>query len=179
MARSSKKPWNGPRPSPNLTYRWSVLVFHDAYICPMFISDLCSNTNALNFPGVPEQTSELGVGSVAAHGPGHGHGEHLTLRRVQQTEQHTWGESETGTVWKFIRKSRSPRIMPWGIPVVDLFWWNSFVFILNLTERNLHHISVQFDVKSEAIRGLRTCFTCRSGSSTFRAARCLQSSVRK
>lgn len=43
--------------------------------------------------GVPEQAPDLGVGTVAAHWPGHGHREHPALCRLQQTEHNTGRES--------------------------------------------------------------------------------------
>lgn len=43
--------------------------------------------------GVPEQASELGVGSLAAHRPRHGNGEHPALCRLQQAEHHAGGAS--------------------------------------------------------------------------------------
>lgn len=46
--------------------------------------------------GVPEQAPDLGVGTVAAHWPGHGHREHPALCRLQQTEHNTRRESH---VW--------------------------------------------------------------------------------
>lgn len=43
--------------------------------------------------GVLEQAPELGVRTVAAHRLGHGHGEHPSLRRLQQTEYNARRES--------------------------------------------------------------------------------------
>lgn len=43
--------------------------------------------------GVPEQAPDLGVRTVAAHWPGHGHREHPALCRLQQTEHNTRRES--------------------------------------------------------------------------------------
>lgn len=43
--------------------------------------------------GVPEQTPELGVRSVPAHRPGHGHREHPAFCWLQQAEHHAGGES--------------------------------------------------------------------------------------
>lgn len=46
--------------------------------------------------GIPEQTPELGVGAVAAHGAGHGHREHPSVCQLQQAEHHPWGTCASG-----------------------------------------------------------------------------------
>lgn len=50
--------------------------------------------SGLHLSGVPEQTSELGVGSLPAHGACHGYRKHPTLCWVQQTQHHAGGESQ-------------------------------------------------------------------------------------
>lgn len=50
------------------------------------ISDTDLMITLLFSTGIPEQTSELGVGSVSAHGSRHGHREHPALRWIQPAE---------------------------------------------------------------------------------------------
>ena len=53
-------------------------------------------TRRFPISGIPEQTPELGVGAVAAHGAGHGHREHPSVCQLQQAEHHPWGTCAFG-----------------------------------------------------------------------------------
>lgn len=64
--------------------------------------------------GVPEQAPDLGLGTVAAHWPGHGHREHPALCWLQQTEHNTRRESRMEpTGWMSLTLCFSDK--PWGI----------------------------------------------------------------
>lgn len=58
---------------------------------PLFL--FVANFHSCSDSGVPEQTPELGVGSVPAHWPRHGHGEHPAFCWLQQAEHYSRGES--------------------------------------------------------------------------------------
>ncbi len=68
------------------------------------LSITTSHLCVVSCAGVPEQASELGVRTVPAHWPGHGHREHTALRRLQQTEYYTRRESLTGIPKIFVHK---------------------------------------------------------------------------
>lgn len=56
---------------------------------------VCSYFYVVYNAGVPEQASELGVRTVPAYWPRHGHREHTALCWLQQTEYYTWRKSQT------------------------------------------------------------------------------------
>lgn len=63
-------------------YLIKQFVFSISHFPPFFLSD-CLDLNVMYDAGIPEQASELGVRTVAAHWPCHGHREHPALRRLQ------------------------------------------------------------------------------------------------